>query len=72
MIRRNPNGFGLPPVIQQLRAELLKQGFYSAGATVKNMQKNNPAFQLNENELNAWGTNCWERKNRSTPYPSFN
>jgi len=49
------NGFGLAPAVKKLRAELLKQGFYKATTVASALKKKDPAFNLNEDDLNAWG-----------------
>ncbi|WP_460617474.1 serine hydrolase [Hymenobacter ruber] len=52
---RPANGFGMPPVIRALHTELRKRGFNQAEALVKQARKKNPAYQLPEPEVNAWG-----------------
>ncbi len=49
------NGFGLPPTIQQLRANLLQKGFAKAIDVVKTEKKKNTSYTLTEREVNAWG-----------------
>ncbi|MBF9236451.1 serine hydrolase [Hymenobacter sp. BT683] len=49
------SGFGLPPTIRALQAELRKRGFDQAQAFTKKEKKKNPAYQLPEDEVNAWG-----------------
>lgn len=59
------NGFGLAPAVRKLRAELLKQGFDKAPQVTANLKKKDPAFLLNENDLNTWGYRLLsERKNK--------
>lgn len=48
-------GFGLPPAIKTLRAELLKVGFEKAFEVVKALKTKDSSYQLAENELNQWG-----------------
>ena len=48
-------GFGLPPTIRALHTQLRKRGFAQAQALVKRAQKQNPAYALPEEEVNAWG-----------------
>ena len=48
-------GFGLPPTIRALHTELRKRGFNQALALAKQAKKKNPAYQLPEDEVNAWG-----------------
>ncbi len=48
-------GFGLPPAIKLLRAELLKVGFEKAVEVVKVLRNKDSNYQLSENELNSWG-----------------
>lgn len=48
-------GFGLPPTIRALHTELRKRGFAQASALVKHEKKKNAAYQLPEDEVNAWG-----------------
>ena len=48
-------GFGLPPTIRALHTELRKRGFVQAEAVAKQAKKKNPAYQLPEDEVNAWG-----------------
>ncbi|WDF57149.1 serine hydrolase [Mucilaginibacter sp. KACC 22063] len=57
------NGFGLPKNIKILRFELLKKGFDKAIPVATMLKKKNPAYQLNENELNAWGYQLLSLKN---------
>lgn len=57
------NGFGLPPNLKELRAELLKQGFDQAIPVAARLQKNDPAFRLGETELNGWGYQLFGQKN---------
>ena len=52
---RLATGFGLPPTIRALHTELRKRGFTQALALVKQARKKDPAYQLPENEVNAWG-----------------
>ena len=57
------NGFGLPPNMRKLRAALLKQGFDKAISVAASLRKKDPAFRLNENELNGWGYQLLGDKN---------
>jgi tetratricopeptide (TPR) repeat protein len=52
---RLATGFGLPPTIRALHTELRKRGFVQAQALVKQAKKKNTAYQLPEDEVNAWG-----------------
>ncbi|GAA4369953.1 hypothetical protein GCM10023185_44060 [Hymenobacter saemangeumensis] len=52
---RASTGFGLSPTLRALHNELRKQGFAQALAEVKKAKKKNPAYQLPEDEVNAWG-----------------
>lgn len=52
---RPATGFGMPPAIRALHTELRKRGFGQAEALVKQARKKNPAYQLPEAEVNAWG-----------------
>ncbi|UPK72868.1 beta-lactamase family protein [Chitinophaga filiformis] len=57
------NGFGLSPNLKKLRAGLLMEGFDKAGAIAARLKKQDPAFQLDENELNKWGYQLFAQKN---------
>jgi len=57
------NGFGLTPGLKKLRATLLKEGFEKAIPVAKSMSKHDPAFRLNEDELNGWGYQLLGEKN---------
>jgi len=57
------NGFDLPANLKKLRAELIKQGFDKAPAVASGLKKKDPAFQLNESELNGWGYQLLGQKN---------
>ncbi|WP_232066261.1 serine hydrolase [Hymenobacter sp. BT18] len=48
-------GFGLPPTIRALHTELRQRGFAQAAALVKQKQKQNPTYQLPEDDVNGWG-----------------
>lgn len=48
------NGFGLPPAVRKLRAELIKQGFDKSTAVAAGLKKEDSSFNLNENDLNGW------------------
>ncbi|MGB7208142.1 MAG: serine hydrolase [Pyrinomonadaceae bacterium] len=48
-------GFGLPPAIKILRAELLKVGFEKAVDVMKALNIKYSKYQLSEGELNQWG-----------------
>ena len=52
---RLATGFGLPPTIRALHTQLRQRGFKQAEALVKEAKKKNPAYQLPEAEVNAWG-----------------
>jgi CubicO group peptidase (beta-lactamase class C family) len=56
------NGFGLPPAIQKLRVELLKQGFNNTASAVTNLKKQDPSFTLDEDDLNGWGYRLLNQK----------
>ena len=48
-------GFGMPPAIRALHTQLRQRGFGQAEALVKQARRQNPAYQLPEAEVNAWG-----------------
>ncbi len=48
------SGFGLPPSIQALRAELLRQGFKNAPAALKSLQAKDSQLKFSEGELLTW------------------
>ena len=48
-------GFGLPPAIRALHTKLRQRGFAQALTLAKQAKKKNPAYQLPEDEVNAWG-----------------
>lgn len=48
-------GFGLPPAVKTLRAELLKVGFAKAIEVVKSLKNKDSNYKLSEDELNQWG-----------------
>jgi CubicO group peptidase (beta-lactamase class C family) len=52
---REANGFGLPPAVMKLRAGLLKAGFNSTSRVLADLKKADPAYALDENDLNSWG-----------------
>jgi len=52
---KQSHGFGLPPAIKKLRAELLKQGFDKAPVVAARLKKQESTFRLAEDELNTWG-----------------
>ena len=52
---RLATGFGLPPTIRTLHNQLRQHGFSQAGTLLKQARKKNPAYQLPEAEVNAWG-----------------
>ena len=52
---RPATGFGMPPAIRALHTQLRQRGFGQAEALVKQARKKNPAYQLPEAEVNAWG-----------------
>jgi CubicO group peptidase (beta-lactamase class C family) len=56
------NGFGLSPNLKKLRAELLNQGFVHAYTVAASLKKKDAAFNLAENELNAWGYQLLSQK----------
>jgi CubicO group peptidase (beta-lactamase class C family) len=47
-------GFGLPPAIQALRAELLKRGFEHALEIAREQGEKNARLKLTEDEINEW------------------
>lgn len=49
------NGGGLPPAIKLIHREVLKRGYAQAPAIVEELKKNDPGFQVPENDLNNWG-----------------
>jgi CubicO group peptidase (beta-lactamase class C family) len=49
------NGFGLSAAVKSVRNGLEKSGYKNAIAQVKEIKHANPAFELTENEVNAWG-----------------
>jgi CubicO group peptidase (beta-lactamase class C family)/Tfp pilus assembly protein PilF len=53
-------GFGLPPAIKAVHAELLKRGFDHALEVVKEAKKRDAKFRLQEDEVNAWGYSLLE------------
>jgi CubicO group peptidase (beta-lactamase class C family) len=56
------NGFGLAPNLKKLRAELLKKGFDKAVAIAADLKKQDTAFRLEENSINAWGYQLLNQK----------
>jgi CubicO group peptidase (beta-lactamase class C family) len=56
------NGFGLSPSLKKLRAGLLKQGFDHASILAAGLKKQDAAFELKENDLNAWGYQLLNQK----------
>ena len=48
-------GFGLSLTIWALHTELRKRGFAQTQTVTKQAKKKNPAYQLPEGEVNAWG-----------------
>jgi tetratricopeptide (TPR) repeat protein len=52
---RASTGFGLPPVIKALRAELVKRGFEHALEIVIEAKAKDATFTLPEDDVNAWG-----------------
>jgi CubicO group peptidase (beta-lactamase class C family) len=48
-------GFGLPPAIKAVHAELLKRGFGHALEVVEEAKKRDAEFGLPEEEVNVWG-----------------
>ncbi|UOQ51219.1 serine hydrolase domain-containing protein [Hymenobacter cellulosivorans] len=52
---RVATGFGLPPQLRALHQQLRKQGFDKALELVRQEQKKNAAYQLPEDDVNAWG-----------------
>lgn len=65
------NGFGLPKNIKILRSELSKKGFDKAIPVAAMLKKRNPAFQLNEDELNGWGYRLLSQKNPAAALSIF-
>lgn len=59
---KQAHGFGLPPTIQKLRAQLLKQGINKAPSIAARLQKRDATFRLTENDVNAWGYKLLEQK----------
>jgi CubicO group peptidase (beta-lactamase class C family) len=55
-------GFGLPPSIRALRAELMRHGFESTPQVVSELKKKDGRFELTENEVNTWGYQLVEQK----------
>ncbi len=68
---REANGFGLPANLKKLRTVLLKEGFDKAIAVAARLKKKDPAFQLDENELNKWGYQLFAQKNMSAAIAIF-
>lgn len=60
---RQANGFGLPKNIRKLRAALLTEGYDKAIPVARRLKKQDPAFVLDENEVNAWGYQLFAQKN---------
>jgi CubicO group peptidase (beta-lactamase class C family) len=56
------NGFGLPPAIGALRAELVKRGFGQASQVVKDLKTRDASFQFAEDDLNTWAYQLLEQK----------
>ncbi|SFQ21734.1 serine hydrolase domain-containing protein [Hymenobacter arizonensis] len=54
---RPATGFGLSPGLRALHLELRQRGFAQALAVATKARKKNPAYQLPEDEVNAWGYN---------------
>ncbi|KFF07194.1 serine hydrolase [Flavobacterium reichenbachii] len=52
---KESNGFGLSASVKKLRKELIKQHYNNALQLAVNLKKNNPEFNLGENELNDFG-----------------
>ena len=48
-------GFGLSPALRALHTELRQRGFAQAQAVATKARKQNPAYRLPEDEVNAWG-----------------
>ncbi|MCB2376619.1 serine hydrolase [Hymenobacter sp. BT635] len=48
-------GFGLPPQLRTLHNELRQRGFENALPLVRQQQKQNAAYKLPEDAVNAWG-----------------
>lgn len=48
-------GFGLPPAIKILRAELVERGFDHAQEIAKELKTKDAKFQLEEEAVNTWG-----------------
>src|SRR6476661_3533790 len=52
---RASTGFGLSPTLRALHNTLRQRGFSQAMAEVKKAKQKSPAYQLPEDEVNAWG-----------------
>jgi len=65
------NGFGLSANLKKLRAALLTEGFDKATTIAARLKKKDPAFQLDENELNKWGYQLFAQKNLTAALAIF-
>jgi tetratricopeptide (TPR) repeat protein len=52
---RASTGFGLPPTIKALHAELMKRGFEHPPEAVNDLKSKDATFRLAEANVNAWG-----------------
>ncbi len=52
---RTTDGFGLPPTVRALHRTLRQRGFAQLDQEVKKARRQNPAYQLPEDAVNAWG-----------------
>lgn len=52
---RPATGFGLPPRVRALRAELTRRGFEHASEAVDAAKAANSNYRLDESDLNTWG-----------------
>src|SRR5262249_34695518 len=59
---RASTGFGLPPAIKALQADLMNRGFQHALEAVNEAKKKDATFQLPERDVNAWGYRLLERE----------
>ena len=68
---RKVNGFGLSTNLKKLRTELLKEGFDKANTIAVRLKKKDPAFRLEEDELNKWGYQLFSEKNLTAAVAIF-
>ena len=59
---KEANGFGLSEGIKKLRQGLLSKGFDKTDQVLTDIKKDDPAFQLKENELNGWAYKLLSQK----------